>query len=311
MEKRHPVSAINALKAGLRLNLKAIERAMLLFELGSIYHKIERYSESLTYTRRALALTHGLGAEKITQGADMLMAMHRVTSMAHASLGHWEEAENAWFRAEHVNPKLFKELNLKYNGNELKRSIERREFERVLGEYPFAELYKDCIVDGNHRLDGADYIGPVKLADIPGQGRGIVASRDIQTGELLLVSKAMQATWGPEVLWAPDCLDIPTGIVRHPGRGILRKALLYQMQHNPEIAAKIGHLYAAPEGSRSVSAGDTPFPFAKGDIQSDPTHSVADAERLDQVLRYNAMRLSQLDYTDRRGVRDVSFVSGA
>jgi hypothetical protein len=43
-----------------------------------------------------------------------------------------------------------------------------------------------------------DYIGPVELCDIPGKGKGLVASQDIEKGSLLLASKAFSLTYEPQ-----------------------------------------------------------------------------------------------------------------
>lgn len=59
--------------------------------------------------------------------------------------------------------------------------------ERKEGIYDWATLFATSQkVD---RLDIADYQGPVEIASIKGKGRGLIATRDIEVGELLLVAR--------------------------------------------------------------------------------------------------------------------------
>jgi hypothetical protein len=52
------------------------------------------------------------------------------------------------------------------------------------GHYDWYKMFKRFKVDS--RLDAADYIGPIEVRNLGSCGRGIVASRDICPGELLV-----------------------------------------------------------------------------------------------------------------------------
>jgi hypothetical protein len=41
-----------------------------------------------------------------------------------------------------------------------------------------------------HRFECADYVGPLRMEQIPGKGRGLVATRSVAAGELVLAVKA-------------------------------------------------------------------------------------------------------------------------
>ncbi|EGU11575.1 Proteophosphoglycan ppg4 [Rhodotorula toruloides ATCC 204091] len=76
-------------------------------------------------------------------------------------------------------------------GAEGKKRIERKLRETNEGEYDWRELEKQAKT--SMRLDVGDFVGPVKLVKLEGRGggRGLVATRDIQAGELLIVDKAI------------------------------------------------------------------------------------------------------------------------
>ncbi|KAH7716697.1 TPR domain protein [Aphelenchoides avenae] len=91
------------------------------------------------------------------------------------SVRHYEELLHAFPSNEHVRDRLLAAL--------------ARLAEERTGNYDFGMLYKADLA-GEMDVDVADYVGPIEVVDIPGKGKGIVATRDIKKGTLLLVSKA-------------------------------------------------------------------------------------------------------------------------
>uniref|UniRef100_A0A915EHV4 Uncharacterized protein n=1 Tax=Ditylenchus dipsaci TaxID=166011 RepID=A0A915EHV4_9BILA len=76
---------------------------------------------------------------------------------------------------------------------ELARVAKRLEEEA--GQLDISFLY-DAENEGKIlRLDIADYNTPVAIADIPGKGKGLVATLDVEPGTLLMVSKAFAVTY--------------------------------------------------------------------------------------------------------------------
>lgn len=68
------------------------------------------------------------------------------------------------------------------------RQCEARQREQTRGLYDWIGLFKACQVPG-FRPDVAEYVGPVKVQSMQhrGGGRGIVATKDIKSGELLVL----------------------------------------------------------------------------------------------------------------------------
>jgi tetratricopeptide (TPR) repeat protein len=58
---------------------------------------------------------------------------------------------------------------------------------RALSQSVAAGMKRDTV----YRVDAADYIGPVEVVDIPGKGKGIVVSRDVKRGTLLIAAKPL------------------------------------------------------------------------------------------------------------------------
>lgn len=74
---------------------------------------------------------------------------------------------------------------------EAKDEIKERNNQRQ-GKYSFYKLlqqFKNSKSD-KYNLDALEFIGPIEIQIIKGKGRGLVATRDIEQGELLLAEKA-------------------------------------------------------------------------------------------------------------------------
>ena len=64
------------------------------------------------------------------------------------------------------------------------RKCDDRLKESSTGVYNWARLFQEC--QREVKLDVGEYTGPVEVKEIPGRGRGFVATRDIAPGELLV-----------------------------------------------------------------------------------------------------------------------------
>ena len=72
---------------------------------------------------------------------------------------------------------------LKDSLREAKRIMETRLSEQTV------RVLLDMLWD--HRLDAANFIGPIEIKWSPGKGRGLFLTRDVRAGELLLVEDAI------------------------------------------------------------------------------------------------------------------------
>lgn len=79
-------------------------------------------------------------------------------------------------------------------------------------------------------LDTSDYIGPVKVQDVPGAGRGLITTRAVSPGELLLTCKAVCATYPDD----DDCkgspllrLNLENGVVSTTSQVLAQTRLIH------------------------------------------------------------------------------------
>ncbi|GAA6028992.1 hypothetical protein JCM8097_001541 [Rhodosporidiobolus ruineniae] len=75
-------------------------------------------------------------------------------------------------------------------GKDGKKRVEKMLREVKTGGFDFREL-EDALLPGAPDLEVGDYVGPIKAVELEGRGggRGIVTTRDVSAGELLLVEK--------------------------------------------------------------------------------------------------------------------------
>ncbi|KAH9927216.1 uncharacterized protein B0H18DRAFT_1003473 [Fomitopsis serialis] len=127
------------------------------------------------------------------------------------------------------------------------RRCEDRLRESSTGKYDWAKLFEES--QRNSRLDAADYTGPVEVKDVPGHGRGIVATKDIAAGELLMVSKAISMVAERDLradMWR-SALNCKTSsfMTRSQCANIAKAA--QTIYGNPDVYAQVLHLYAGPD----------------------------------------------------------------
>ncbi|ODN80335.1 hypothetical protein L202_02595 [Cryptococcus amylolentus CBS 6039] len=90
---------------------------------------------------------------------------------------------------EQASPRSFLSLELK----KVREKVEMRMNEKQSGAYDWLAIFRESLEAGSLvELDIPDYTSPAcKVDQIPGSGRGVLATRDIIPGELIMVSKAI------------------------------------------------------------------------------------------------------------------------
>lgn len=146
---------------------------------------------------------------------------------------------------------------------------------------------------------GGQFTGPVEVADIPGAGRGLIATRDVAPGELLLVAQAVggayaleeHATRGVHVLR----LDCTQGAVGTTTQLVAATRVVTQlMDRYDALASPILGLTAGPEQDNDPYVSK-PYPLhwdctlrSDGAATDVPPEVTVDAGYVDGVLRFNA-----------------------
>lgn len=163
------------------------------------------------------------------------------------------------------------------------------------------------------RFDSSDFIGPVTVQDIPGAGRGLVTTRDVEPGELLLCCRAVGSAYpeDPQSKGSPLLrLNLSNGVVSATSQVRAQTNLIHAITDRPELARSILGLTAGPAVPPSKYV-QRPFPMVTLPIlAADKALSLAgpppiDAAYVDGVLRFNAFGPAQSPTRSGAGSMDA------
>ncbi|KDQ61214.1 hypothetical protein JAAARDRAFT_77211 [Jaapia argillacea MUCL 33604] len=160
--------------------------------------------------------------------------------------------------------------------------------ETETGKYDFADLYKQRAKCGPIE---------VKPTDGRGGGRGVVATRDIKLGELLVVAKPFASAFVPNKEYAEYVmsLNMRTKVIDSHCRTALVSRAIDKLYGNPDLSAQVYGLYAGPKCDKPPPA----YPLPVGSSPSRTYSSVGsvdvDSERVEAVCTYNSFSLNSED----------------
>lgn len=121
---------------------------------------------------------------------------------------------------------------------ELERSEERLR-ESETGEYNIKRLLKESNA-GKLRLDAAEYVSSlIRIGDVKGKGKGVIANKMIKRGALLIVSKAVSIAYESEIKFPIISTNMITKKVSTPVRNQNMLRIVYKLQHDPHLAKKV------------------------------------------------------------------------
>jgi hypothetical protein len=153
--------------------------------------------------------------------------------------------------------------------------------------------------NGTDGIDTSDHIGPVEVKSIPGAGRGMVTTRAVEAGELLLSCKAVCPTYADD----EECrgspllrLNLENGVVSTASQVRAQTRLIHAIIDRPELALPILGLTAGPSipNSDYVSQEYPLRSYASLDSDSvENRRPDVDAKYVDAVLRFNAFGPAQ------------------
>lgn len=153
-------------------------RQALLSNRAATLLKAQRPGGALKDALSALAL------EPLEKGLKKKL-LHRA-AMARYQLSQWEEASAHISQLQEIDAEESVALDLS-------KSCQQRLKEAESGVYDWPVLFASSLPSD---FDVAEYMGPVKKAAIPGKNNGLVATRDIARGELLLVCRPLASAIG-------------------------------------------------------------------------------------------------------------------
>ncbi|KAF4495035.1 N-lysine methyltransferase SMYD2 [Fusarium agapanthi] len=128
------------------------------------------------------------------------------------------------------------------------RRVDARLREEGEGTYNMRKVVSNLSKTGG-RPDTASYYGPTEIKNSPGAGRGLFATRDIETNETILCEKAFCAAWSheAETFTALTCdLREDAAIKVFPAG--LHKAAVKKLLNNPSQVEKVLSLHGDYDG---------------------------------------------------------------
>ncbi|KAH7725847.1 TPR domain protein [Aphelenchoides avenae] len=210
------------------------DAAVLLLNKSAALLKLERFSEAYSVAEKAL---HA--------GADKEKALFR---MGQSMVGFAYEASH-WQKAASAFETLVQEFPANKEGRALLKRAEDRLREWRTGKYDMNRLYTEAIEQGKRNIEIAQFVGSIDTVEIPGKGKGLVASKDVPKGTLLMVSKAIACSSLDDFkdydLSCYRCVNAESKCV------LLNEIRIAQtMLRNRESAASVYSLWAGEEYSR-------------------------------------------------------------
>ncbi|KDQ08785.1 hypothetical protein BOTBODRAFT_191546 [Botryobasidium botryosum FD-172 SS1] len=242
---------------------------------GRAYHVLEYLSAALA---DATAVMRQRGISDHTRSKAFYLA-----GCAEYGLSHYDTAILQFKKALYLSPLMpidqFKLWDERCRG----RVRETR------GDYDWEAMFKDAQVPGK-RIDVAEFVGPMEVQQMPyrGGGRGVVATRDIKAGELILVSKAFAASF-PDELYG-DRVELQnsiTGGVESACSSEVLSQIISKIFGRPELAPLVFGLYAGP--SYPDPAHNYPLRvLSDHNVRSPLVQELnLDTQRIDHIFNFN------------------------
>ncbi len=217
-------------------------------DISAVLIKLERYQEALTHAHRSYIL----------EPSDKAMFCMGVSAYG---LRDWKMAIDCFKRVR--NPNLCTE--------KIGECIERLG-EAASASYNWLKMLQKSQNIRHSRLDVADFIGPVVAANITGKGKGLVATRPIEPGELLLVSKAFSSSYVSECDAILSSYNSITNQLNTPSEGLNMRNAMVNLKNNTDSASSLYDLFC----------GDPRNRYQK------PQNTIVDTNRIVKICLLNA-----------------------
>ncbi|KAG9025957.1 hypothetical protein FRB95_009543 [Tulasnella sp. JGI-2019a] len=223
----------------------------------------------LNYHGAALADALRVAEDTKVSQTSKVKAVFRA-GQAKYGMGLWDDAQALFKQTSELD---------KSEVNSCQKWIEKcrdRVAETRDGAYNWTRLFDLAGLPG-HRLDVADFMGPVEVVQIPsrGGGRGVVATRDIKCGELLVVSKAFACCFPED----------------HPNQGTLISFNLLQECVGSSCSAYLGTVIAerlaGDPGSASLLYGLYAGPQKTPPPNEYSIHRTIEPKMMDNYLTFD------------------------
>jgi tetratricopeptide (TPR) repeat protein len=261
-----------AYSTGIQQHPSHLQLHLLLLNRSQTFIKLERFSFALADAEHALSLIESIPTSSTSSSsngidplsptlsaADVIALKEKALSRkakALYSLRRWQLALEVYRQLLSISPHLS-------DAQTGISSCQSRLSEASGGScFDFPSLYRLSLQQHHSKEGGtakmgdvADYVGPVKVAPIEGKGggRGLVATREIQPGEILLAVRAPALVSQSEIpkRLSPRLvsLNLEEDVLDETHLPLYIHNLIYRLLDQPELIPKINDLYTGPRSS--------------------------------------------------------------
>uniref|UniRef100_A0A914P1I9 SET domain-containing protein n=1 Tax=Panagrolaimus davidi TaxID=227884 RepID=A0A914P1I9_9BILA len=245
----------------------------------NFYNRGIRYSPDLPvlYLNKSLACLRIGAFYEAYKSAKFALEKNGDREKALFRMGQAVYGMNEWQKAADHFAEVLKEFPENFFALEKLKRANLRLSEQKDGTYDFKMMFLES-KKKKAELDVSDYKGPIEIANIPGKGRGIIASEDISMGTLLVVSKAFASGYNqdfPGNLISINLIRKDSGMA---ARMLQVTRAMLNLQNNPQKAQEVYNLYSGDDLNQNQE-----IPFG-----------VIDAARIQQISAYNAFSSDNL-----------------
>ncbi|KAI9094570.1 hypothetical protein DFS34DRAFT_233949 [Phlyctochytrium arcticum] len=165
--------------------------------------------------------------------------------------------------------------------------VQKRLLEETHGSYDLVKIYNE-----NQRprpcIDAADFIGPVEVKNIEKKGLGVVVTKDVHAGELLMATKAfiyITPSTSDEQIFSLNFLT--NSLDRTTDVNAVTETV-YKLDDRPEAAQSVYSLFAGSAEPRSL--------YDLREVVPNTAHDsvTLDVAKIERVLSYNAFGPGQV-----------------
>ncbi|KAI0719169.1 hypothetical protein C8T65DRAFT_725512 [Cerioporus squamosus] len=257
------------------------DAAVLLLNRAEAYLRLMYYSGALCDARRVLA-TEGIAETHVGKAVFRL-------AKAHYGRGEYAAAQESFVRWKNTH------------AGDLAADpwIERcqaRQKERSTGEYDWSSLFRTA--KHEIRLDIADHTGPLEVRTMAhrGGGRGVVATKDLRAGDVLMVTKPFTSVYASDL--PKDKMIMTLDFISNTGKesthAVLLARIIDKIYGNPDLHDEVFHLYAGPDYTSPPGAYP---PVSRNPVSVEPLNPKVDIDvaKLEAICTYNNFSPSRLE----------------
>ncbi|CED84029.1 FOG: TPR repeat [Phaffia rhodozyma] len=240
------LAALRAYTTGLNQHPCSPSRHLVLLNRAHLNNTLERHTPALADLAVVLET---LSSPACSSASDTKTLMEKALSRqaaAFCSLRRWSHALETFSTLANLSPEL-------PEGPAGIAQSEARLNESSEGAFDIRSLYQTSLngpKDGIQRIKHvADYISPSAIVGpIKGKGRGLIATKEIQPGEIILAVRSLALVSSHEIPSKPELVrfDLEQDVIDRSSSEVYTRNVLWRLADQPELATKVSQAYLGP-----------------------------------------------------------------